>query len=111
MADAARTLMQLRAVGPVAFAAGRHDDAVRMAGAVERAREEQGGTLSVPLPGITDPVEDVRTAGTLNEEAIAANLTAGREMELDEAVGFALSLLSEIERGRAHRADARDSAR
>jgi len=99
MADAARTLMQLRAVGPVAFAAGRHDDAVRLAGAVERAREEQGGTLSVPLPGITDPVEDVRTAGTLSEEAIATNLTAGREMELDEAVDFALSLLSEIERG------------
>ena len=99
MADAARTLMQLRAVGPLAVAAGRHGAAVRMAGAVERAREDQGGTLSVPLPGVTDPIEDVRAAGTLSEEAIATNLAAGREMELDEAVDFALSLLSEIERG------------
>lgn len=97
MADAARTLMQLRAVGPLAFAAGRFEDAVRLAGAVERAREEQGGTLSVPLPGVTDPVEDVRAAGKLSDDEIAAALAAGRALELDPAVDFALSVLSDLE--------------
>jgi hypothetical protein len=87
--------MQLRAITVYASAAGRRSDALRLAGAIDRARQEQGGTILVPLPGVTDPVEDARAAGGLSEAQIAIAQADGRAMDLVAAVDHALSLLGE----------------
>lgn len=97
--DATRMLMQLRAIGPLASAAGRHREAVLLAGAIERAREEQGGTLLVPLPGISDVVEEARGAHAMTETQITGALGEGRAMDLQAAVELALSLLAKVEHG------------
>jgi tetratricopeptide (TPR) repeat protein len=94
LADATRLLMQLGSVSSYAMAIGRGEDAVRLAGAVERARLEQGGMIGTSsIPGLGNPVDEARSTGVLSEAEINESLSAGGRMGLDEAVDFALSLL------------------
>lgn len=60
---------------------------------MERAREEQGGTLLVPLPGLVDTVEEARRAEALGEAEIRDALAQGRTMDLQAAVDLAVRLL------------------
>lgn len=93
MDDAARTLTYLSGVASWAANARRWDAAVRLSGAVRRAAEEQGGTLS-SAPGIIEPTAAAREAG-LTERLIAAELGSGALMTVDDAVGFAHELLDD----------------
>jgi predicted ATPase/class 3 adenylate cyclase len=92
IADAARTLMQLQPVASLLAATGRPADGLRLAGAAERGREEQGGMISVRAPGLTDPLTEARDAGVAESE-IEEWLAEGRSMDLETAVDFALATL------------------
>lgn len=94
MGDASRTVMHLRAIAAFALAAGHYEEALRLAGAVERARAEQGGTIALPVPGAADTPEDVRRTRMLSDDEVAAALAAGRAMDLDAAADLALSVLA-----------------
>jgi predicted ATPase/class 3 adenylate cyclase len=91
MDDQGRQLTFLSGVASWASEAGRLGEAVRLDGALRRAASERGGSLS-RAPGIIDPVAAAREAG-LGEEEIAAELAAGEQLGLDQAVALAFELL------------------
>jgi len=91
MGDLTRTLAYISAVASWAVEAGRMREAIRLAGAFQSAASEQGGAL-VSAPGIVDPVEVARSKG-VTEEVIAAELEAGRDLSMDDAVASARGLL------------------
>jgi len=92
MADASRKLMHLTPVASLLAATRHYEEAVRLVGAVERGRDEQGGTLSFGPVGITDPLLEVRSGG-IAEAQIEAWLAEGRQIDLDSAVEYALAAL------------------
>ena len=91
MADRSRMLMEFIPVASLLAATGDHERATRLAGAFERARQEQGGAINFG-PMIMDPIGVVREAG-VDEARIDAWLEAGRAMDLDDAVEYALDAL------------------
>jgi hypothetical protein len=90
MGDASRVQLRLSAVASLLTATGHHDEALRIAGAVQRLHDEQGGMVSISHPGITDPVTGARRAG-FTEAQIEERLADGRSMDLNAAVDLALN--------------------
>jgi len=90
--DASRLLPRLNAVASLLGTTGHHEEALRIAGAVDRMRDEQGGMLALNPPELRDPVTSARSAG-VPETRIAELMADGRSMELDAAVEYALEAL------------------
>jgi non-specific serine/threonine protein kinase len=92
MGDASRVLVRLSPVASILAATGHHEQALRLAGAVGRLRDEQGGIIAILPPGLTDPVVAAQSAG-LTETQIEERLAEGRPMDLEGAVEYALEAL------------------
>jgi tetratricopeptide (TPR) repeat protein len=93
--DASRTLMQLIPVASLLAATGSLEVATELLGAAARARDEQGGMISFVVPGIADPLAELR-ATNIDEAQIETWQAAGRDMDLDAAVDYALARLIQI---------------
>jgi predicted ATPase/class 3 adenylate cyclase len=93
--DAARTLMQLIPAASLLAVTAHHEAAMELLGAAARARDEQGGMISFAVPGIGDPLAEVR-AGGIADAQVESWQAAGRSMDLDAAVDYALATLSEV---------------
>ena len=90
--DASRLLPRLNAVASLLGTTGHHEEALRIAGAVDRLRDVQGGMLALNPPELEDPMSSARSSG-MSETQIAALMADGRSMELDAAVDYALRVL------------------
>jgi tetratricopeptide (TPR) repeat protein len=95
--DASRALMVVGAIAALVANAGRYPEAVRLTGAMERTRDEQGGGLPTTMYGGPDAMEQVRERSGLDHETIRALLQEGRVMDLEALTSRALELLDEIE--------------
>ncbi len=99
--DASRLLVQLDLICTWASVVGRHADAIRLSAAVERARDEHGGSISYSYPGLrVDPVRAALDSGQIDEAEMAHVQAQGRELQLEEAVDEALAMLMEADGGR-----------
>jgi hypothetical protein len=81
------TGVAIQAVAVLAAHTGNPEVSVRLAGAVDRIREEAGGEAPQVLVGLEDPREVAK--GSLTEEQMAALWEDGRAMTLNEAVALA----------------------
>ncbi len=95
LGDASRTLMQLIPAASLLAVTARHEAAMELLGAAARARDEQGGMISFAVPGIGDPLAEVRAAG-IPDTQVESWQAAGRSMDLDAAVDYALGRLGEV---------------
>lgn len=75
----------------LASSAGRHTEAMRLAGAAETLREETGASAPLPLRVQADVETTARQA--IGDEAVDRALTEGRNMTLDEAIAYAVSII------------------
>lgn len=81
----------LNDVSALASSAGRHIDAMRLAGAAETLREETGASAPLPLKVQADVEKAARQA--IGDEAVDRALGEGRRMTLDEAIAYAVSII------------------
>ena len=107
--DASRMLMVVGAIAALVANVGRYAEAVRLTGAMERTREEQGGGLATTMYGGPDAMEQVHEHGGLDDATMSALQLEGRGMDLEALTTRVLELLDEIEAeagGPAQRASA-----
>jgi predicted ATPase/class 3 adenylate cyclase/Tfp pilus assembly protein PilF len=95
--DASRGLMVIGAIAALVANTGWYAEAVRLTGAMDRTREEQGGGLSTTMYGGPDAMEQARERSGLDDEAMRALLQEGRAMDLEALTMRVLELLDEIE--------------
>jgi non-specific serine/threonine protein kinase len=80
--------MLLETVAGLESSKGRHDRAMRTAGAARRIRETIGGGAWPSMFTFEDPEPAARAA--IGDEAVERALAEGREMDLDAAIAFVL---------------------
>jgi tetratricopeptide (TPR) repeat protein len=79
--------VSIQALAVLAVRSGRPEVGVRLAGAVDRIREEAGGEAPPALVGLEDPREVAQ--GSVTEDRIAALFEEGRAMSVEDAVAYA----------------------
>ena len=85
--DLSNSLSALEMLAAVEISRGRHERAVRLAGAADAIKESYGGQAPPPLIDIEDPRALAR--GVLGDERVEQLWREGRAMPLEEALAYA----------------------